>query len=129
MAGDPANFAAIARADIALDPVPFNGGLSSADALWMVVPLISLRGASLVGRLGASMLSRVGLADLVAASEADYVRIASDLAGDRGRLAAMRAGMRQRLAHASLANGRIIAAEVEEAYRDLWRHWCRKWTG
>jgi predicted O-linked N-acetylglucosamine transferase (SPINDLY family) len=129
VAGDPANFAAIARADIALDPVPFNGGLSSADALWMGVPLISLRGASLVGRLGASMLSRVGLADLVAASEADYVRIASDLAGDRGRLAAMRAGMRQRLAHASLANGRIIAAEVEEAYRDLWRHWCRKWTG
>jgi protein O-GlcNAc transferase len=124
--GDTANLAALALADIALDPTPFCGGLSSADALWMGVPLVSLAGPSLVGRLGASMLARAGLADLIAKSRDDYVGIAARLAADPARLAALRAGMRLRLAQASLSNGRILAMEMEQAYRDLWRQWCRR---
>ena len=123
---DQANLAAIARADIALDPTPFCGGLSSADALWMGVPLVSLKGSSLVGRIGASMLARAELADLIAESPADYVRIAAGLARDLPRLAALRDGMRRRLAASSLANGKILAMEVEQTYRDLWRRWCRR---
>jgi protein O-GlcNAc transferase len=126
IATDPANLAAIARADIALDPVPFNGGMSTADALWMGVPVVSLRGPSLVGRVGASMLSRAGLADLVADSAADYIRIAAGLATDRPRLAALRNGMRVRVGHSSLSNGRIFASEMERAYRTLWHRWCRR---
>lgn len=124
--GDPANLAAIARADIALDPTPFCGGLSSADALWMGVPLVTLKGPSLAGRIGASMLARSGLVDLIAESPADYVRIAAGLAGDLPRLAALRDGMHRRLASSSLANGKIIAEETEQTYRDLWRQWCRR---
>ena len=129
IAGDPANLAAIARADIALDPVPFNGGMSTADALWMGVPVVTLAGAGFVGRIGASMLARTGLADLVANSMDNYIRIAAGLARDQGRLADLRAGMRQRIRHASLANGRIFASDVEQAYRDLWRRWCRRVDG
>ncbi len=123
--GEPANLAAIARADIALDPTPFCGGLSSADALWMGVPLVSLNGASLVGRIGASMLARSGLVDLIAESPEAYVRIAASLAGDLPRLSALREGMRGRLSASSLANGKILAQETEQTYRDLWRLWCR----
>jgi len=123
--GDPANLAAIARADIALDPTPFSGGLSSADALWMGVPLVSLKGSSLVGRIGTSMLARAELIDLIAESPAGYVRIAAGLAADLPRLAALRNGMRQRLAASTLANGKILAGETEQIYRDLWRRWCR----
>ncbi len=123
--GDPANLAAIARADIALDPTPFSGGLSSADALWMGVPLVSLKGSSLVGRIGTSMLARAGLVDLIAESPAGYVRIAAGLAADLPRLAALRDGMRERLAASTLADGKILARETEQIYRDLWRRWCR----
>jgi len=126
IAGDPANLAAIARADIALDPVPFNGGMSTADALWMGVPVVSLAGPSLVGRIGATMLSRAGLADLVANSTDKYVEIARGLAGDLPRLTALRSGMRDRVACSSLSNGRVFASEMEQAYRDVWRHWCRR---
>ncbi len=125
IAGDAANLAAIARADIALDPVPFNGGMSTADALWMGVPVVTLAGPGFVGRIGASMLSRAGLADLVANSTDNYVRIARDMAGDLPRLASLRAGMRQRIEHSSLSNGRIFASEMERTYRDLWHRWCR----
>ena len=126
IAGNPANLAAIARADIALDPTPFNGGMSTADALWMGVPVVTLAGPGFVGRIGASMLSRAGLADLVANSTGNYVRIARELAADLPRLAALRAGMRRRIEHSSLSNGRIFASEMERAYRDLWRQWCRR---
>ena len=126
VAGDTANLAALARADIALDPTPFCGGLSSADALWMGVPLVTLEGSSLPGRIGASMLARSGLSEFIAKSEADYVAIAARLAADPARLATLRAGMRQRLAQAPLSNGKILASEMEETYRDLWRRWCRR---
>ncbi len=124
--GDQANLAALARADIALDPTPFCGGLSSADALWMGVPLVSLSGTSLVGRIGASMLSRAGLVELVAKSADGYVRIAADLAADLPRLATLREGLRQRLSQAPFANGKILAREVEQAYRTLWRRRCQR---
>ncbi|MBM3546507.1 MAG: tetratricopeptide repeat protein [Alphaproteobacteria bacterium] len=122
--GDTANLAALARADIALDPIPFCGGLSSADALWMGVPLVTMAGSSLVGRIGASMLARAGLADFIAKSGEEYVAIATRLAADPARLAALRAGMRSRLDKASVSNGRIFASEMEQAYRGLWRQWC-----
>jgi protein O-GlcNAc transferase len=123
--GDTANLAALARADIALDPTPFCGSLSSADALWMGVPLVSLAGPSLVGRLGVTMLARVELDDLIAKSVDDYVAIAQRLATDLPLLASLRAGMRRRLTQSPLANGKILAKEVEQAYRGLWRQWCR----
>jgi len=124
--GDTANLAAFSRADIALDPTPFCGGLSSADALWMGVPLITLAGRSLVGRIGASMLARSGLSDLIAESADAYVAIAARLAADPVGLAALRAGMRARLDQSPVANGRILASEVEQAYRGLWRQWCQR---
>jgi len=122
--GDAANLAALAEVDIALDPTPFNGGMSTVDTLWMGVPVVSLAGSSLVGRVGASLLCRAGLADFVAESPGDYVRIAAGLARDPERLTRLRLGMRRRLAHSSLTNGRIFARDVEQAYRWLWHAWC-----
>jgi protein O-GlcNAc transferase len=48
--------------------------------VWMGVPVITLRGRSLVARQGASLLSAHGCSEWVAQSEEQYVRIALQLA-------------------------------------------------
>src|SRR5262249_14902990 len=47
--------------DIALDPFPQNGGVSSAEALWMGVPLVALLGATPPSRISASFLTVLGM--------------------------------------------------------------------
>jgi protein O-GlcNAc transferase len=112
--------AAYNEVDIALDPFPFGGGTTTLEALWMGVPTITLRGDRFVGRVGESVLTTLGLAELVAASPADYLTAAIDLAGDVPRLAALRAGLRQRLVGSPLCDARAFARDLETGYRAMW---------
>ena len=77
------------RIDIALDPFPYTGGITTCDALWMGVPVVSLSGRTAVGRGGRSILSNIGLPDLIAYTREEYVRVVTELAGDLPRLSAL----------------------------------------
>jgi len=110
--------------DIALDPLPFGGGTTTAECLWMGVPVLTLRGDRWAGRIGQSFLETLGLADrLVADDGADYVAKAVSLATDTAGLAELRAHLRQRLQHSSLCDGRAFARTLEQAYRSMWQAW------
>lgn len=86
-----------AEADIALDPVPYNGGTTSLQALWMGVPVITREGEHFVSRMGASFMRAADLPDWVAASDDDYVAIAQSMAADRTALLSLKRGLRARL--------------------------------
>ena len=116
----------LGRLDIALDPFPFNGSTTTYEALWMGVPVVTLKGRRFVGRVGEALLARVGLDDLVAADEAAYVETVLALAADAPRRAALRAALRQRLCGSALLDAPAHAREVEAAYRGLWRRWCER---
>ena len=111
-------------ADIALDPFPFNGGVTTCHALWMGLPVITQVGESAASRIGASILSRIGLQELVTNNPKAYHAAAVALALDNGRLAALRASMRQRMEAGGILDGRDVAAQAGVAYRDMWRTWC-----
>ncbi len=67
------------RIDIGLDTFPYNGHTTSMDSLWMGVPVLTLRGATVVSRAGHSLLANLGLAELVADTPADFVERAVGL--------------------------------------------------
>jgi predicted O-linked N-acetylglucosamine transferase (SPINDLY family) len=112
------------EADIALDSLPYNGTTTSCEALWMGLPVISLAGTHHAARVGASLLAQVGLGELMAESEADYVRIAVELARAPARIRAYRKELRARLRASPLMDEAGFARRVEAAYATLWRRWC-----
>lgn len=116
----PAGYAAI---DIALDPFPFCGGMTSLEALWLGVPVITLAGQTIASRQSASMLVNLGLAELVADDAAQYVNKAAQLARNLPRLAGVRAGLRQRFTTSPLMDYAGFARELEAAYRHMWLSW------
>jgi predicted O-linked N-acetylglucosamine transferase (SPINDLY family) len=112
--------------DIGLDPFPYGGGTTTCDALWMGVPVISQAGRTAVSRAGLSILSNAGLPELVARTPREYVRLAVELARDRDRLADLRSSLRQRLQRSPLMDGSRFAANLQAAFRSMWRAWCAK---
>jgi protein O-GlcNAc transferase len=111
------------RIDVALDPFPYGGGITTCDALWMGVPVVSLSGKTAVGRGGRSILNNIGLPELVANSPEQYLHIATDLAGDSRRLSNLRHGLRDRMKSSPLMDEAGFTRELEEAYRIMWRAW------
>lgn len=118
------------RVDIALDPFPYSGGLTTIEALWMGVPVVTLTGATFAGRHATSHLSAAGLADTcVATSAEDYVARAVELAADLDGLAALRATLRAQVEASTLADGAGFTRHLEDLFREAWRAWCNEGEG
>src|SRR5262245_61807617 len=122
--GSAEHLALYHRVDIALDPFPYNGTTTTCEALWMGIPVVTLRGDRHAGRVGASLLNQAGLTDFIANSVDDYLEIAVDLAGDTARLLELRQSLRQPMAGSALCNGPAVAQKIESACRAMWQRWC-----
>jgi len=101
-----------AEVDVALDPLRFNGGTTTMDALWQGVPVVTLPGDIMPSRMGASLLKTAGLQDWIAGDADDYIRIATRAVGDRDALARLRTGMREQLSGTMLLDGQRFAAAL-----------------
>ena len=108
------------QVDIGLDPFPYNGTTTTCEALWMGVPVITLRGERHAGRVGASILTRLGLAEMAAPNEAAYVQIGMELAANISALEKLRAELRRRMQSSKLCDGRFFARTIENALQSLW---------
>ena len=122
----PEMFAQYGDIDIALDPFPFNGGMTTLEALWMGVPVVTIAGNSVVSRQTVSALANIGLADELAFPGVDaYIQGAVALAHDRARLAKLRREMRPRMAASPLCQPEQFVRDLEALYRRMWQAWCR----
>jgi predicted O-linked N-acetylglucosamine transferase (SPINDLY family) len=116
--------AAYNQIDIALDPFPFGGCTTTADTLWMGVPVVALDGARWSGRMSRTILTTIGLEQWAAPDRAAYVALAARAANDLASLASLRAGLRDRVERSSFCDGPAFAARLEAAYRTMWRAWA-----
>lgn len=111
--------------DIALDPFPYSGGLSTCEALYMGVPVLARAGEIFAARHSVSHLANVGLQNWVACSDEDYVEKAKSYATDRSGLAELRAGLRQRVTSSPLCDAPRFGANLDAAFRTIWKDYCR----
>jgi predicted O-linked N-acetylglucosamine transferase (SPINDLY family) len=114
-----------ASVDICLDTHPYSGCCTTTDALWMGVPVVLLAGPTCVSRLGIPALTHVGLRDLVTATPAEYLRVATELAGDLARLEELRGQLRERMRRSPPMDIPGFTRELERAYRRMWEEFCR----
>lgn len=114
--------------DIALDPFPYSGGLTTCEALWMGVPTITLPGETFASRHSASHLSNAGLADWITESTSDYIRAAVRRASELDTLVELRAGMRNRVRKSPLCDAPRFGHNLGSAIRRAWREWCSQQT-
>ncbi|HEY1720442.1 MAG TPA: tetratricopeptide repeat protein [Magnetospirillaceae bacterium] len=93
------------RIDVLLDTTPVTGMNDVAEALWMGVPVVTLRGDRRAGCIGAAILDAAGRGDWVAATGEDYVAIAARLAA-AADLDAIRAGLRDSVSASALCDAK-----------------------
>ena len=67
------------KIDIALDPFPYNGVTTSFEAIWMGVPVLTMKGFNYNSRSGESINKNLNLQELIAENENDYIDIAVSL--------------------------------------------------
>lgn len=112
---------AYGEVDIALDTYPYNGATTTFEALWMGVPIVTLRDQRHAGRVGASILTHLGRSEWITDCADDYVDVALRLASDVPVLAKLRRTIRGELARSSLTDAPGFARKMEQAYGDLLR--------
>ena len=108
------------RVHVALDTVPYNGTTTTCEALWMGVPVVTTLGDRHAARVSASLLHAAGFPEWVANDADAFVRIATQLATDRSRLASLRGSMRSRLAASPLLDASGYAMRFHAALRQCW---------
>lgn len=108
--------------DLILDPLWINGGVTSLEAMWMGVPVLTKPCGGVAGHVGESLMRTLGLPQFVAG---DYVETAKRVSQDIQALASIRAGMRGRMRATTIGNTALYVAHVERAYREIWKTYCK----
>ena len=102
--------------DIALDTFPYTGCVTTCDALYMGVPVVSLYGKTHGTRISYSILKNIGLDALAVDSIDDYIAQAVELANDWNFLTVLRKSLRDMMERSPIMNPANYLREVEKVF-------------
>ncbi|MCV2419086.1 tetratricopeptide repeat protein [Paucibacter sp. DJ2R-2] len=119
------HLADFSRIDVMLDTIPFNLAGNTCEALWMGVPVVSLRGERPATRMGASLLVAAGRPEWIAEDASHFVRIACELISNPDGLASLRTSQRHALQASALLDGASLAREIEAHCQRLFAAWAK----
>lgn len=120
------HLATYADLDLALDPFPMNGGVTTWEALWMGVPVVTKLGNTQASRAAGGILCALGLEDRVARDASDYVGQALAWASDPEALSHFRHSIRGLILDSPAGNPKSYTLAVERAYRTMWQRWVNQ---
>ena len=115
------HLAAYNDVDLALDPFPYGGGITTFEAVTMGVPVVSMLGDNVPARTCGAIMAALGFADFAAEDEDGYFDVAVAKASDPAALAKFRRESRKRIAASPAGNPDLYVRAVERAYLDMWQ--------
>ena len=107
--------------DIALDPFPFQGNTSTCEAVWMGVPVITLRGNRYLSRFGESININLNLHDWIAENESEYLSKAINFSSDINLLSKIRKNLRKNLLQSPVCDAPRFAENFSKILWNLWK--------
>ncbi|BFG75034.1 tetratricopeptide repeat protein [Paraburkholderia terrae] len=121
--GSPRNdyFKTYHRVDIVLSPFPYPGGTTTAEALWMGLPVVAMKGDRFVGHICESVLHSAGFGEWICVDQAGYVEKICELAANVDALETLRAGMREHVLASAMCDARRFAGNFVDALEGMWR--------
>ena len=105
--------------DIVLDTFPYTGGVTTCEALYMGVPVITKAGGTHGSRFSTSILENAGLSQLVARGDMEYVRKAVELADSPDILRRLHRDLRARMETSPLMDVKGYMKDLEDIYREI----------
>lgn len=107
--------------DIMLDPFPYNGGVTTVDALLQGVPVVACRKGH---GWSALILKQAGLEQWIANDAEAYCALAIELAQNPQQLREWRPELPLHVLNSKMVDGLAFTREIEAVYRQVWREWC-----
>ncbi len=115
------------RMHVALDTFPYNGTTTTCEALWMGVPVVTMRCQGEqdrhASRVSRSLLHAVGCAELAADSRQAFVDLCVELANPK-HVPIYRQTLRQRMQASPLCDQTAFAQAFGNTLRQVWQEWC-----
>ena len=108
------------KIDIALDPFPFQGNTTSIEAIWMGVPVITLKGNRYLFHFGESINSNLKMINWVANTKDDYILKAKNFSSDLKNLEKTRLILRKIFYQSPLFDAKSFCEDVNNM---LWKIW------
>jgi predicted O-linked N-acetylglucosamine transferase (SPINDLY family) len=119
----PRHLARLPLADLALDNLHHGGGVTTTDALWAGVPVLTLYGPTPPARNGATLVSAIDAPELIAYSLDEYEKKAQAYATQPELLAAIRAKLAQNRDAAPLFHIDRLTRHFEAACDLMWQNY------
>ncbi len=122
---NPLHVARYALADLFLDTFPYGAHTTASDALWMGVPVLTVRGRSFASRVCASLLNAAGLPELVCPDHQSYVAKAIALGNGQNELNELKSRLAAGRDTCLLFDTPLLVRELENLYRGMWEDYKR----
>ena len=110
------------KIDIALDPFPYSGGVTSLEAIWMGVPVLTKKGFRFVSHTTESINHNSGMSDWVVSDENEYVKKAIKFSKDLELLTNINKNLRQKALKSPLFNSAVFAKQLNKALWEMWNN-------
>lgn len=107
-------------ADLTLDTIRYNGGATTANALAIDLPVITVQGRHWVSRMSASHLIAAGLPDLVFKTLTDYEEAAIELASHPEMLHSIRQRLVKNAKTLNLFDPQTFVHHLETGFEAIW---------